>query len=152
MKYNVRVEADRITCTDSWRWQWCCSCSYPLTWPYYANFMNAVLEKIHAVGTYTWVNLTSLPQNVLQASHSLNWHRKDSHTILVSNQFVKTVFIVICLDSFGVSPLYIFNVFWLLVCVVFWGEELCLLWEDVGYMQIASGKFWTGNGTLRLVY
>ena len=21
--------------------------------PYYANFMNAVLEKIHAVGTYT---------------------------------------------------------------------------------------------------
>ena len=22
-------------------------------YPYYANFMNAVLEKIHAVGTYT---------------------------------------------------------------------------------------------------
>ena len=60
--------------------------------PYYANFMNAVLEKIHAVGTYTWVNFTSLPQNVLQASHSLNWHRKDSHTVVVSNQFVKTVF------------------------------------------------------------
>ena len=73
--------------------------------------MNAVLEKIHAVGTYTWVNFTSLPQNVLQASHSLNWHRKESHTIVVSNQFVKTVLIVICLDFFWVPSLYIFSMF-----------------------------------------
>ena len=34
--------------------------------------MNAVLEKIPIVGTDTWVNFTSLPQNVLQAQHSLN--------------------------------------------------------------------------------
>ena len=36
------------------------------------NFMNVVLEKIHAVGTDTCVNFTSLPQNDLQAPHSLN--------------------------------------------------------------------------------
>ena len=33
---------------------------------------NAVLERIHAVGADTWINFTSLPQNVLQALHSLN--------------------------------------------------------------------------------
>ena len=31
-------------------------------YPSYANFMNAVLEKIHAVEADTWVNLTSLLQ------------------------------------------------------------------------------------------
>ena len=32
---------------------------------YYANFTNAVLKKIHAVGFDAWVHMTSLPQNVL---------------------------------------------------------------------------------------
>ena len=35
---------------------------------YYANFMNAVMKRIHAVG----VDFTRLPQNVLQALDSLN--------------------------------------------------------------------------------
>ena len=44
-----------------------------MAWPpYYANIMNTVLEKILAVGGDTWVNFTSLPQNVLQALDSLN--------------------------------------------------------------------------------
>ena len=47
-------------------------CYYSCVTLYYANFMNAVLEKIHAVGTDTWVNFTSFPPNVLQAPHSLN--------------------------------------------------------------------------------
>ena len=38
-------------------------------YPYYEIL---VLEKIHVVGTDTWVNSTSLPQNVLQAQHHLN--------------------------------------------------------------------------------
>ena len=40
---------------------------------------------MNAVGTDTWVNFTSFPQNVLQAPHSLNWYRKDSHAIVITN-------------------------------------------------------------------
>ena len=54
----------------------------------YANFMNAVLEKIHAVGAYT---LPASPHNVSQVPHSLNWHRKDSPAIVVLKQFASIV-------------------------------------------------------------
>ena len=37
------------------------------------NFMNAVIKKkIHAMGADTWINFTHIPQNFLQALHSLN--------------------------------------------------------------------------------
>ena len=41
-------------------------------YPYYVPFMKVRLKKIHVVGVDTRVNLTSPPENVLQALHSLN--------------------------------------------------------------------------------
>ena len=54
------------------------------------KFYECSAGKIHAVGTDTWVNSTSLPQNVLLAQHLLNWRRKDSHAIVVTKYFGKT--------------------------------------------------------------
>ena len=105
---------------DSWHWQWCCACSYPVAWlSLLCKFYECSTGKDSCNGSYTWVNFTILPQNVLQAPHSLNWHRKDSHAIVVPEQFAKTAILLIL---WGFHPYnYFLSMFFCYLLVLFFG-------------------------------